>query len=314
MIDLSASDAGLARLLIERGLALVYLVAFVVAARQFPVLCGEHGLDPAPRYLAVTTFRQLPSVFQLGYSDRGLVAVAWAGATGAALLAIGIPQQLPLPVTMATWFALWALYLSIVGIGGTFYGFGWETLLCEAGFLAIFLGNADTPPAWPVILGYRWLAFRVEMGAGLIKLRGDRCWRDLTCMDFHHETQPMPNPLSWFFHHLPRPVHRLEVVGNFVAQLVLPWGLFLPQPIASIAAAGMIGTQLYLVASGNYAWLNWLTIVVICAGIGDQVVGAIMPGAVPAPASGAIPPGSPWRWSYWRCSSSCSAGSRSGTC
>ena len=55
-------------------------------------------------------------------------------------------------------------------------------------------------------------------------------------MDYHHETQPMPNPLSWFFHHLPRPLHRVEVVGNFVAQLVLPFGLFLPQPFASIAA------------------------------------------------------------------------------
>ena len=37
-------------------------------------------------------------------------------------------------------------------------------------------------------------------GAGLIKLRGDPCWRDLTCLDYHYETQPMPNPLSWFFY------------------------------------------------------------------------------------------------------------------
>lgn len=24
---------------------------------------------------------------------------------------------------------------------------------------------------------------------GLIKVRGDRCWRDLTCMDFHYEVR-----------------------------------------------------------------------------------------------------------------------------
>ena len=66
------------------------------------------------------------------------------------------------------------------------------------------------PAAWPVIILFRWLAFRVEFGAGLIKLRGDPCWRGLTCMEWHHETQPLPNPLSWFFHHLPRPIHRLE--------------------------------------------------------------------------------------------------------
>ena len=38
----------------------------------------------------------------------------------------------------------------------------------------------------------------------------------------------MPNPLSWYFHHLPRPLHRLEVAGNHVAQLVVPFGLFAP--------------------------------------------------------------------------------------
>jgi uncharacterized membrane protein YhdT len=180
-------------------------------------------------------------------------------------------------VTMLAWFCLWAFYQSIVNVGGTFYGFGWETLLLEAGFLAIFLGNDAVPPPWPVVLAFRWLAFRVEFGAGLIKLRGDSCWRDLTCMEFHHETQPMPNPLSWFFHHLPRPVHRMEAVGNFAAQLVLPFGLFLPQPFASVAAVLMIATQLYLVVSGNYAWLNWVTIVVMTAALADPVVRLLLP-------------------------------------
>jgi lipase maturation factor len=185
------------------------------------------------------------------------------------LLVVGLPQRAPLPVTMATWLAIWLLYQSIMNVGGTFYGFGWESLLLEAGFLAMFLGNAETAPQWLVILAFRWLAFRVEFGAGLIKLRGDSCWRNLTCMDFHHETQPMPNPLSWFFHHLPRQLHRVEVLGNFFAQLVLPFGLFLPQPFASVAAGLMILTQLYLVVSGNYAWLNWLTILACVAGIAD---------------------------------------------
>jgi hypothetical protein len=169
-----------------------------------------------------------------------------------------------------------------VNIGGSFYSFGWETLLLEAGFLAIFLGNAETAPAFLVILAFRWLAFRVEFGAGMIKLRGDECWRNLSCMDFHHETQPMPNPLSWYFHRLPKPIHRLETIGNFVAQLVLPFGLFLPQPFASVAALLMIGTQLYLVVSGNYAWLNWITIVVLFAALADTVVGAALPFWQPA--------------------------------
>jgi hypothetical protein len=273
MLDLAAPDYQLARLLIERGLAAIYLIGFGVAFTQFPPLCGERGLEPATRILRLTTWRRTPSLFHLGYSDARLRALSMTGAVIATALLLGLPQQAPLPVTMLAWFALWLLYLSIVNVGGTFYGFGWETLLLEAGFLAIFLGNASIAPPWPVIFGFRWLAFRVEFGAGLIKLRGDQCWRDLTCMEYHHETQPLPNPLSWFFHHLPRPIHRIEAVGNFVAQLVLPWGLLLPQPLASVAAALMILTQLYLVVSGNYAWLNWVTIVILASGIADPVVG-----------------------------------------
>jgi hypothetical protein len=275
--DLAAPDYQIARFLIERGLAAIYLIAFVVALIQFPALSGSRGLQPAPRLLAAIPFRRAPSLFHWRYSDGLLRAVAWLGVAVSAALVLGLPQQAPLPVTMLAWFVLWWLYLSIVNVGGTFYGFGWETLLLEAGFLAIFLGNASTAPPWPVLLAYRWLAFRVEFGAGLIKLRGDPCWRNLRCMEWHHETQPLPNPLSWLFHHLPRPIHRVEAIGNFVAQLVLPFGLFLPQPIAAVAALLMIATQLYLVVSGNYAWLNWVTIVILMAALGEPVVSALSP-------------------------------------
>ncbi|MEV7797370.1 hypothetical protein [Streptomyces sp. NPDC087512] len=37
----------------------------------------------------------------------------------------------------------------------------------------------------------------------------------------------MPGPLSWFFHHLPGPV---EVAANQIAQPVVPFPLFAPQP------------------------------------------------------------------------------------
>jgi lipase maturation factor len=274
VFDFAAPEYQLARLVIERGLGAIYLIAFVVALRQFSALVGERGLDPATRIIRGTRFWQTPSLFHWRYSDRLLRAVSWVGIVVSFAIVVGLAQRAPLPVTMLAWFVLWALYLSIVNVGGRFYGFGWETLLLEAGFLAIFLGNAEVAPPWPVILLFRWLAFRVEFGAGLIKLRGDACWRQLTCMEWHHETQPLPNPLSWFFHHLPRPIHRLEAIGNFVAQLIFPFGLFLPQPFASVAAVLLIGTQLYLVVSGNYAWLNWITIVVTAAGIADRVAPA----------------------------------------
>jgi hypothetical protein len=274
---LSAPDYTIARLLLGRGLAAIYLVAFVVVLRQFRPLLGERGLLPVPEFLGVVTFRSTPSLFHWHYSDRAVVAVAWAGILLSASLVVGLAGAAPLPVTMAVWAVLWVLYLSIVNVGQTFYAFGWESLLLEAGFLAVFLGNDATAPPALVLFAYRWLAFRVEFGAGLIKMRGDRCWRDLTCMNYHHETQPMPNPLSWWFHHLPRPLHRFEVLGNHAAQLVVPFGLFLPQPIAGIAAIYMILTQLYLVVSGNYAWLNWVTIIATASALPDTFLRPILP-------------------------------------
>ncbi|HEX2142556.1 MAG TPA: lipase maturation factor family protein [Candidatus Limnocylindria bacterium] len=279
---LSAPDYSISRLLIGRGLAAIYLIAFLVALRQFRPLLGERGLLPTPRYLARTSFRQTPSLFHLGYSDRRLAVVAWVGIVVSATLIIGLPQGAPLPVTMLAWASLWVLYLSIVNVGQTFYAFGWESLLLEAGFLAIFLGNEQTAPPLLTLLLFRWLAFRVELGAGLIKWRGDRCWRDLSCMDFHHQTQPMPNPVSWGFHRLPRRVHRLEVLGNQVAQLAMPFCLLLPQPFAALAAGYMILTQLYLVVSGNYAWLNWVTIIALVAALPDGAFTTLLPVGSPA--------------------------------
>ena len=159
------------------------------------------------------------------------------------------------------------LYLSIANVGQTFYSFGWESMLLEAGFFAAFLGPRMLAPSPIVILIFRWMLFRVEFGAGLIKLRHDRCWRDLTCLYYHYETQPLPNPLSRLFHRLPKPFHRFSVAYSHFVQLVAPWGLFAPQPFAAIAAALLISQQLLLIISGNYAWLNWLTVVLGFAGL-----------------------------------------------
>ncbi|MFI8423991.1 lipase maturation factor family protein [Streptomyces sp. NPDC085479] len=261
----TAPELWLGRTVFQRGLAVLYCVAFLSAALQFRALIGERGMLPVPEYLRRTTPLRSPSLFHWRYSDRLFAGVAWTGTALAAALAAGAGDAVPLAVAMLMWLLLWGLYLSIVNVGQTWYGFGWESLLLETGFLAVFLGNDDVAPPLLVLLLLRWLLFRVEFGAGLIKIRGDACWRKLTCLCHHHETQPMPGPLSWFFHRLPRPLHRVEAAANHVVQLGVPFLLFTPQPVASIAAGLMIATQLWLVLSGNFAWLNWLTIVLAAA-------------------------------------------------
>ena len=44
----------LTRLVLQRGLALVYLIAFIIVIHQFKPLLGEHGLLPVPRFIAAS--------------------------------------------------------------------------------------------------------------------------------------------------------------------------------------------------------------------------------------------------------------------
>ena len=199
----------------------------------------------------------------------------------AATLVLGLPQLGPPWVPMLAFLALWLLYMSIVNVGQTFYGFGWEMLLLEAGFIVAFLGSDQTPPPRTILILLAWLVFRLEFGAGMIKIRGGREWRDLTALYYHHETQPMPGPA--------------QPAGASAAQGVAPaggarqpfrpaGGAVLPlRPAAagqSSAAGIIIFTQLWLVASGNFAWLNWMAILLAFAAVSDPVAHALVP-AIP---------------------------------
>lgn len=257
----SAPDYQLIRTLFERSLAFLYFIAFLSAFNQFPALLGENGLLPAPRFLKQASFQGAPGFFHWRYSDRLLKIVCGLGLVVALFLAALGSGHIPIPVHILLWLFLYAAYLSIVNIGQTFYGFGWESMLLEMGYFMAFMGPEWVEPSWIPILILRWMLFRTELGAGLIKIRGDACWRNLTCLYYHHETQPMPNPLSRFFHHAPQWFHRAGVVFSHFVQLVVPFGIFFPQPVAAIAGAFIIIHQMILVISGNYSWLNWLTIV-----------------------------------------------------
>ena len=258
------------RFVFERALAALYLVAFLVAANQFVPLLGERGLLPVSRFTQSVPFRASPSLFYLSHSDTAFRVCAWVGVALAVLTLIGWPQQRGSVVAAVVWASMWLLYLSFVNVGQTFYGFGWETLLLESGFLAIFLGGWTTQPSMWLVWMYRWLLFRVMFGAGLIKIRGDSCWRDLTCLNYYYETQPIPNSLSWYFHWLPAGVHKAGVAINHVVELIVPFGYFAPQPFASIAGFLTMGFQGMLIVSGNLSWLNWLTLALCFPALDDR--------------------------------------------
>ena len=279
----------LTRFVFLRLLGVVYLFAFLCTLNQSIPLIGGDGLLPAPAFLdavaasagsRAAAFWAVPTVFWLDCSDGALRAGAWAGVALSLLVCAGFAN---VPVMAA----LWALYMSYVHVGQLFYGYGWEMLLLETGFLAIFLSPLldprpfprGTPPPTPVVWLLRWLTFRLMLGAGLIKIRGDQCWRDLTCMLYHYETQPIPNPLSPWLHHLPAWFHSLEVVFNHVVELVLPWLVFGPRRLRHAAGVGLVLFQVLLIASGNLSFLNWLTLTVCIACFDDSLLRRFVPRA-----------------------------------
>jgi hypothetical protein len=128
----------------------------------------------------------------------------------------------------------------------------------------------------PILL-FRWLAFRILLGAGLIKLRGDPCWRELTCLIWHYQSQPNPHPLSWLFHHMPRWFHESGVLYNHLVELCAPWFVFGPRLPRRVAATAMLVFQCILISSGNLAFLNWLTLVVGLSVFDDALLSRVFP-------------------------------------
>jgi len=289
----SAPHSGywLTRFVFLRFLGLIYFVAFLVLVDQAIPLIGENGLLPAQLYLraigenydsAWAAFLKYPTVFWFFLSDGAITALAWLGAGLSFLVLIGFANA---PLLLVLWF----LYMSFIHIGQLWYGYGWEIQLLETGFLGIFLCPLwdprpfpRYPPPLPVFWLLRWMVFRIYIGAGLIKIRGDFCWRDLTCLNYHFETQPLPNPLSAFFHHLPWEVLRLGVAWSHFCQLVVPWFIFHPRPARHIAGFLLVAYQCILILSGNLSFLNWLTITATLACFDDGLWARILPRSIVA--------------------------------
>jgi hypothetical protein len=295
----------LTRFVILRLLGAIYVVAFLAAVNQLIPLVGSGGLTPAALYFHAVAahlgsswggFCALPSLFWIDCSDTMLRAAPWIGLILACAVAAGFANSILL-------FILWALYLSIVHVGGDWYGFGWETQLTETGFLAIFLVPLldarpfpARPPPYVVIVLFRWLIFRIMLGAGLIKWRGDAWWRDGTALHYFFQAEPIPNPLSVYFHFLPHGVLAAGVVLTFFVELVASWFAFWPRPARVGAGLLMIGLQAVLIVSGNFAFLNWLTIVPALACFDDRCFRRMLPGRLIAQAERARLAEKPSAW------------------
>jgi len=276
----------LTRFVILRLLGVIYAVAFLVAINQILPLIGSDGLLPVGGYLKQLSdalgsvgagFMRLPSLFWLWHSNAALLTVAWTGFVLSCVVVAGYANAPLLAV-------LWFFYLSIVHVGQDWYGYGWEIQLTETGFLAVFLCPLLDPrpfpryaPPLPIIILFRWLTFRIMLGSGLIKFRGDKIWRNGTALYYHFETQPIPGPLSRWFHFLPHTFLRIGVWFNWLAELAAPWFVFWPRIGRHLAGSVIVLFQVSIILSGNLSFLNWLTIVPALACFDDGFWSKLLP-------------------------------------
>lgn len=276
----------LTRFVILRLLGVVYAIAFLVAINELVPLIGSHGLLPLDIYLKQVSealgshgagFIRLPSLFWFWHSDTALLTVSWLGLILSLVVIAGYANAPLLGV-------LWFLYMSIVHAGQDWYGYGWEIQLTETGFLAMFLCPLvamrpfpKRPPPFIIIVLFRWLIFRIMLGAGLIKYRGDAIWRNGTALYYYFETQPIPGPLTRWFHFLPHLLLRMGVWFNWLAELIAPFFAFWPRLGRHIAGVIMILLQLFIMLSGNLSFLNWLTIIPALACFDDGFWAKLLP-------------------------------------
>ena len=301
----------LTRFMMLRLLGAIYAIAFLVAINQLVPLIGSDGLLPVGIYfkqireaLGSTSagFIRLPSLFWFFHSDAALLTVAWTGFILSLIVTAGFANAPILTV-------LWLLDMSVVHAGQEWYGYGWEIQLLETGFLAIFLCPLvdmrpfpRREPPFPIIVLFRWLICRIMLGAGLIKLRGDKIWRNGTALYYHFETQPLPGPFSRWFHFLPRAILKIGVWFNFLAELVAPLFVFWPRIARHIAALVIILFQLILIVSGNLSFFNWLTILPALACLDDGFWSKILPQKIVRMAEAAANnarPSKPMRITAW---------------
>ena len=256
-------------------LAVIYFSAFFSLGVQITGLVGANGILPFAELLdyiyqnhGAIAWLYKPSLFWFNSSDFALQAVTVLGCIVSLLLLFGIKPFWSLIV-------LFVLYLSLLHAGQTFLMFQWDTLLLEAGFLAIFLTGGLSHL---LLFLFHYLLFRLRFMSGVSKLAsGDPSWADLTTLNYYFETQPLPHMGAWYFHQLPDWLLQGGVLLVFFTELIVPFFIFLPRKFRLSAAAITIVMQLIIIATSNHNWINLLTIVLCLFLLDDDILRKILP-------------------------------------
>lgn len=281
----------LCRWIYLRSLGAIHFVAFLSLSVQILLLNGKNGILPTAAYLArirdvygPDSYAMLPTIFWFDASDLMLLGACIAGTVLSICVTLGF-------LTGPSLILLAIIYTSLDNACGEFMAFQSDGLIVEATVLSLFLVPwciAETPwshhsasltePSKLALTLNRFLLFRLMFAAGVVKLlSGDPSWANLTALSYHQETQPIPSPIAWFVHHLPMWMHKTSAVFTFVSELVVPFFYFAGRNLRLLALALTAALHVGILLTGNYTFLNYLSIALCIPLIDDAWIEKLIP-------------------------------------
>ena len=263
-----------------RALGLIFLIAFVSLWVQIDGLIGSNGIIPVSEFLPAARAQLgdralsiLPTLCWLNSSDAFLHFLCGGGVVLSLLLIFGIAPALSL-------VALVVFYLSLTIAGQTFLSFQWDILLLETGFFSIFLASwrlwpkrgLDPPVSRAALFLLKLLLFKLMIMSGVVKLTsGDDSWWDLTALDYHYWSQPLPTVIGWWADQSPLPFKKFSVAFCLVVEIIVPLFIWAPRRLRLLACGLLVFLQITIAAAGNYCFFNLLAIALCLLLIDDSI-------------------------------------------
>jgi lipase maturation factor 1 len=263
-----------------RAVGLIFLIAFVSLWVQIDGLIGSNGITPVREFLPAARAQLgdralsiLPTLCWFNSSDTFFHFLCGGGVILSLVLIVGIAPALSL-------VGLVAFYLSLTIAGQTFLSFQWDILLIEIGFLSIFLApwrlwpkrGVDPPVCRAALFLLKVLLFKLLVMSGVVKLTsGDDSWWDLTALDYHYWSQPLPTVIGWWADQSPEWFKKFSVAFCLVVEIIVPFFIWAPRRLRLIAGGLLVFLQIMIAATGNYCFFNLLTIALCLLLIDDAV-------------------------------------------
>jgi predicted DCC family thiol-disulfide oxidoreductase YuxK len=263
-----------------RAVGLIFLIAFVSLWVQIDGLIGSNGITPVREFLPAAraqlgerALSMLPTLCWFNSSDTFFHFLCGGGVILSLVLIVGIAPALSL-------VGLVAFYLSLTIAGQTFLSFQWDILLIEIGFLSIFLApwrlwpkrGVDPPVSRAALFLLKVLLFKLLVMSGVVKLTsGDDSWWDLTALDYHYWSQPLPTVIGWWADQSPEWFKKFSVAFCLVVEIIVPFFIWAPRRLRLIAGGLLVFLQIMIAATGNYCFFNLLTIALCLLLIDDAV-------------------------------------------